>query len=253
MFDFFFKKKKIVLDCFTHKHYVHNFAKINYASKFYPYWWEKTIKSDDNNNVVPTIKFCDGLISFYNTGIVIPSWFSLVIDIGDNNQKEYNWRSSNNDFNDISHRYVQFKHFCLDNGFNFKIMSPWKFKTNRKINFVWSQPTWSIRNNLFNYCILPGVLNFKMQHSTHVNLFCQYDKEPKTINIEPLDPLVILHPLSDEEIIIKNHIVDENEYISICYIEEMMVFKNFSNIKNFIAYKKQRNNLYKKLEKLNGE
>jgi hypothetical protein len=69
-----------------------------------------------------------------------------------------------------------------------------------------------MRENLFKFCSLPAVVNFKDQHATNLNYFFEYQKDESFIKIEPLTPLVMLHPLTEREIEIKNHLVSKHEY-----------------------------------------
>lgn len=250
MFDFFFKKKKVVLDCFTFREYVHTYAKIDHGSNFYPDWWKKSANDFDG---YVTIKYCSALTNFYNKGIVIPSWFSLKLNVESLSEKRYSWNSSNDFFKNISHRNGQFDRFCLGDGFNFKIQSPWRFKTKRKVHFVWSDPIWSNRENLFNYSALPGVIEFRNQCGTNINLFLKYGDKPKSIYIEPLQPLVMLHAMSEEDIEIKNHLVSEKEWNNINGYREMLFLNDaIENYVNLLNYRKHRQKILDKLEKDNG-
>ena len=69
---FWFKKKKVVLECFTDNDIAFNYAKIERMDKFFPEWWKKTKKYSDKG--IPTIKGCVGFIDYYKKGITIPSW-----------------------------------------------------------------------------------------------------------------------------------------------------------------------------------
>ena len=40
-----------------------------------------------------------------------------------------------------------------------------------------------------------------------------------TIEINPLDPLVILHPMTEKKVFLKNHLVSENEYLKITSLD----------------------------------
>jgi hypothetical protein len=64
---------------------------------------------------------------------------------------------------------------------------------------------------MFNLLLLPAVVNYKYQHSTNINfLFERRDTEQK-IKIMPLTPLVMLHPQTDKNIVIKHHLVSVEE------------------------------------------
>lgn len=230
MFDIFVKRKKLVLDCFTDKPYIYNFAKVDHGAKFYPEWWKKT-PSVENQGL--TIKHCSALIEFYKRGLVIPSWFSLNIYLSE--ERNIEWYASNADqFKFESHAPEQFKLFHQDDGLNFKILSEWKFKTNRKVWFSWTQPTWSMRHYMFNMSVLPGVINFYNQHSTNMNFFLQFTDKLQVIEIEPLQPLIMLHPMSECDVEIKQHLVGSDEIRSLHFGVSRFIF----GIQNLVGAKK---------------
>lgn len=238
MFDIFFKKKKIVLDCFTHIDYAYDYAKIDHAVKFIPDWWKKTPKFIAEKNK-PTIKSCPAFVDFYKNGIVMPSWFELEITVFKKGSKNYyKWNSSNKDFNtDESHESYQFHNFVKDDAQNFKITSPWAFKTKENINFTWSQPTWSMRDLLTNFVLLPATVNYKYQHGTNVNFIILNTNEEKTFKILPLTPLVIMHAQTEQEIEIKNHLVSKNEYTRLFGVNNLILERNAQEVAGTYAKK----------------
>lgn len=257
MYDFIIKKKKVVLDCFTQQEYAYNYAKIDHGSKFYPDWWKKTPNYCDNHDDIlegksVTIKHCTGFTDYYNRAVIIPSWFSLKLHVKTIKEKRFNWQSSNEDFHELSHSKNQFDNFCLDDGFNFKIGSPWRFKTKNKVSFVWSDPVWSNRQHLFDYSVLPAVIDFRNQHSTNISLFLKFDLEPKSIFIDALQPLVALHPMFDYDLEIKNHLVSEKEYKSIDDWRKLLI-RNLTNFNELNKYRKNRIKILDKKEMDDGE
>lgn len=242
MFDIFKKNKKIILDCFCVIDYVYDYAPIDYGSKFYPTWWKETPSIKDDDTL--TIKNCTGFIDFYKKSVVIPSWFDMELEIfsdDDPQKRYYSYESSNRDTLDTdSHHQMQFEKFALKNGHNMKLTSPWAFKTKENICWTWTQPTWNLRNNLRNFTVLPAVVNYKYQHSTNINFFMITDEKSKKTRIEPRTPLVILHPMTEREIEIKNHLVEEKE------------FKRLMNVDNlfFKRTAKENSKLYSSKKKL---
>ncbi len=89
---FFFKKNKIVVDCFTANSGVQQLYPIASANKFYPEGWKKHpayIKqkiypgNPESSLTVdaPTIKKCPGFIDLFNNGFIIPSWSDFGVEI----------------------------------------------------------------------------------------------------------------------------------------------------------------------------
>lgn len=225
MFDFFLKKKKITLDCYTSSPHVYDYAPISNAINHIPDWWRNTPKkvtiSNDlelklkqeagvNDTSSATVKNCPAIINYYKKGIVIPSWFELKLEIQGNMDKTYSWRSSS-ELKLNSHYPSQYEGFSKSDGELIKIESPWRFKTSKKIYFLWSHPIWHTRETMFNLLAPPAVIDYYTQHGTHINIFFRYTEEKQNIQILPITPLVIIHPLSDYEIKIVNHLVTEKE------------------------------------------
>ena len=220
---FFIKKSEIVLDCFTDLPFVYDYAKVNHAIKFLPEWWKETPKIESN---IATIKNCQGIIDFYKKGFIIPSWFSLNLTVKAldecGNGEQWTWTSSNKEVQLDYHQSNQFFRFSEDDSSNLKFESPWFFRTKDEALFTMTQPTWNHRNWLSNFITLPGILNFKTQHATNINFLVINGQTEKHILIEPLTPLVILHPLTDKKVVIKTHLVDKKELERITGIEKFL-------------------------------
>jgi len=246
--NFFIKKNEIVLDCFTHLPHVYDLAKINHATNYVPAWWQKMpgILNDEH----ASIKHCTAFKDFFKEGIVIPSWFEMNLKIyksGD--EKWFDWETSNDSVTtDNSHHPYQFSGFAGESGKNIKITSPWAFKTQENINWVWSKPTWNMRDYLDSIELLPGVVNYKYQHATEINFFIQNKEHVQEINIPPLTPLVILHPMSEKKIIIKNHLVDKEEWFRIFGLDRLFFKRNSLDAVKFWNTKKK---LATQIEKIN--
>jgi hypothetical protein len=220
---FWIKKSEIILDCFTHRKYIYDNAKIDYSHKYYPEWWKNTDKKTAKG--APTIKHCIAFQDFYKRGVVIPSWFDLELTIFDKNQERwYEWEASNHDVDtDNSHPPSQFIHFSENNIKNMKFSSPWLCKTKEEIYWTWTQPTWSNRSFLGNCYLMPAVTNFKYQRETHINFMIINTDTTYSHRIHPLTPLVILHPMTEKKIKLKHHLIDEKEYESLFGIRNLLL------------------------------
>ena len=212
----FKKEDDIVLDCYTYLPYVYETAKINYAYKYIPDWWKKTPKITTDTNEA-SIKNCLGLKEYFKTGIVIPAWFGLQLKIHPLNHPEkmtYSYQSSTDHFKDISHSISQFSLFADHNKVNFKMHSPWLIKCEEPINFVWSHPLYSLSTQTDkNFDIMPAVVNYKYQHDTNINaVITQEEDHEKYLEIEPLNPLIIMHPMSDRRVKFRYHLVSQEEW-----------------------------------------
>jgi hypothetical protein len=245
--NFFFKKPEIVLDCFTTSSFVYDYAKVNYGHRYMPQWFKDTPLINQDGE--PTIKHCTGVKDFYKTGIVIPSWFEMRLHIfkKDNDDRSwYEWIASNEQVKcDGSHSPEQFEGYALDNGTNLKLDTPWLFRTNKYVQFAWTQPTWSQRSLIDNLTVLPAVVDYKYQHDTNISFFVLNKDEPKDVTIEALTPLVILHPMTDVNVVIKNHLVDRKEYDRINGIDKLFVKDGKTETRRWLARKKTMDKIEK--------
>lgn len=215
---FWFKRKKIVVDCFTFHAGVHNLHPIQKASKFYPEWWLNLEKTYEVSKSVwfkfdrPTMKYCTGFTSLYQEGFVIPLWSDYIIETAsDGDNKYFDFIASEDILGPGAvsfHNPAQYGHAKeFEDLVHVKINSPWHFVEKTGVKFVWTQPTWNHLNS--NIIVPPGVMDFKYQTATNINIFIQ-NKEQR-INIEHDTPMVHLIPISEHDVEIRNHLVSREE------------------------------------------
>lgn len=253
MFDIFLKRKEVVLDCFTHEPFVYDYAKINYGYKFYPEWFKNTPainETPDNprSSGIPkglTIKQCPGFKDLFKSSIIIPNWVSFSIKLSDNIEKRVEWFSSWENSSCDHHPREQYEKFVSEDFVNLKLMSPWIFKTKQNIKFVWSQPSWNMQESVFDYVILPGVVDFYTQSSVNINLLLKFNEKPKTIFINPLQPLVLLHPMTEKNVVIKHHLVSEWEWKKMHHPFGRMLFSNVDHLSKIFDKKIDRKDFIK--------
>jgi hypothetical protein len=215
-FTFFIKPKKVVVDAFTSKPYVYECSPIKPAVHFLPNWWKSippTYELEDDNGVKTknsTIKRCDGFIDHYKTGFIIPLWSDLNISIS-NDFLGYRFGYKFSDecseirFHDVAEFGSTFSEYQ-----HMKIISPWFFREKSGVNFAFIQPTWNQINLTKNIIFPPGTINYKHQCGTNINIFF---KKYQSIQYE-LEfgmPLAHILPLTEKRIVIKNHLISDNE------------------------------------------
>lgn len=233
---FWFKKNKVVLECFTTNEVAYEYAKVDRMIKFFPDWWKKTkVSCEHDNTNYPTIKKCVGILEFYKKSITIPLWAKLKLSF---NRDGFGWESSGN-VEVASHPREQFSYFAQSDGYNLKIVSPWLFRTKKLKFFSWSNPIYNNRNHINLMTFLPGVVEFKYNHVTSINYFVTASElnEEKIIYMEPFTPLATIIPMFEEEIIIKNIMVDEKEISKINY-HKFFMFNRVDNLNLYSEKKK---------------
>lgn len=210
---FFFRKKSIVLDCFTTDHTAHALTPIASSTNYYPDWWRqlpKTIKQEGQFWDTGTMKHCRGFTDYYANGITIPMWTDLSAVIGSLRNPGIMCQFADKTSDAVSHPKAQRGNYLPDEQFgHVKLVSPWAFRTKEDINFAWTHPVWNY--NSYDFTVLPAVTNYKYQNTTHVNMVVQYQLDGRIVNINANQPLVNLLPMTERKVEIKNHLIDELE------------------------------------------
>lgn len=215
MFDIFIKRSQITVDCFTNNPSIYEFNPISLANKNFPSWWKNTEKSFKYENSqsgivhdVPTIKTCDGLLSLYSVGLMIPLWSDLIIETRTDGSWRYQYSSDENG-PIVSHDRMQ-----LGNNFgrfiHVKIISPWLLQEKSGVKFLFTGAVWNYKEKMFDINIVPGCVEFAKQHSTHINFFVP--RKDGRIELNVKEPLVHLIPLSEKKIVVKNHLISDDEF-----------------------------------------
>jgi hypothetical protein len=211
MFSFFKRSPEITIDCFTAFRMIYETTPIVHAYKATPEWWDNIKKPEGKlyrihrngafNNA--NVKTCAGFLELYKRGIILENWSDRIIKI--ENNKMNTWAGFDVGC-DIHPRELYGEGF--KNYFHLKMISPWFFKEKTGVKFVWLGAEWSLED--FYFRVLPGVVDFKLNASTHVNMMIpNYDTE----FVIPLGlPLAQIIPLTDKKIKLKQHLVSEIEY-----------------------------------------
>lgn len=249
----FFKKKPIYLDCYTTFNHVYDMFKVDSAKKFVPSWFKdlpSTFTDPRSINPIPTAKTCVGISSFFRNGFIIPLWTDAnlgyaTVSNGYTNNIQLVTQFSDGFTKGQVHEQKQIgNEFMPEETYtHFKIFSPWVFECSEDIDWLWSQPTYN-----FKYpdqlIILPGALEFKYNSNVFINCSIRKLNETRTptmLQLEAGQPLVHLIPITDREVVVRNHLVNLEEWNRISQKNNRAFFFNNHNKKrNFL--KKQEEN-----------
>ena len=235
----------IILDCYTYNPFAYNFAKINHGYHYIPEWWKNTPKVVEGH---PTIKSCPAFVEYYKKGIVIPMWCEVEIQINPKGKQLFTWKSAQRDFNITEHGQDQLKGFAKEDGHNLKIMSPWFIKCREDINFTFTQPIWSQRDTMFNFILTPGIVSFKSQMGSNLNYFFQQKDTQQVINIEPLTPMAIMHPMSKRKVKLRHHLLtskDKEGFATLGHYAEAFYLARYPKLLS-----KKNKKLFEKIDKI---
>jgi hypothetical protein len=207
---FFFKKRKIYVDCFiANKHIAEIFPLCRTVEKL-PQWWKSLPKSTAIQNFpvqIPNIKKCPGFKDLFMKSICIPSWseYRLFQDpsfgfshVSPNNQAD----GSQHQEDQLGGAFPKYQHY--------KLVSPWHIKEKTGIYFIMMQASWHTHTPC-DYHMPGGCLEFKYQHSTHINLVAEKKEKLVEHTIQAGQPLVYLIPITERETVLNIHVVDDKE------------------------------------------
>lgn len=208
---FFFRKKEVVVDCFTTDPHVYDHARISPAKNYLPDWW-RNLPAPDKNEFAPkkNMRHCAGFTDYYKHSFVLPLWSDLDLEIGAKGTEEYRWQYADQRSDIETHSFKQRGDFFSDLDFlHLKLISPWFLRTKKNVNFLWSEPTWNTLHSGIR--IFPATINFYYQNATHVNILVERSSDTRIVKLDFNLPLANLTPITEKTVTLKHHLVSENE------------------------------------------
>jgi hypothetical protein len=216
---FWFKKKQIVVDCFTTHRSVYELYKPDRAIKFFPdeiksmpNYYEDVDASTKITQTSGTIRKCIGLLDYYKTGFILPMWTDFICQPKTAVAKETAIAMVQLPFYYSSHDRQQYPGMFEDY-FHVKLSSPWLFREKTGVNFMWNSAIWNLHKNLKQFTVVPAAVSYNYQSQTNINIFINKESENFTINSGT--PMVHITPISEQKVVIKHHLVDQDEYSKI--------------------------------------
>lgn len=220
---FIFKKKKIVVDCFTSNPGIHMYYPVTKYINHIPEWWKNlpsTYKVSEQSTAGftdltperPTLKKCPGIIDLFKAGITI----TLGSDLKIQTKRDGSWAYLYAENSGIEPNFMIDSHSrqnygsTFDNFIHMKIISSWLLYEKSGVNFYSTPAFWNQIEYMNKFHITPGIVNYKYQHTTNVNLFA--NRTNSLIELSAGMPLINLIPLSEHDVEIKNHVVSDDEY-----------------------------------------
>jgi hypothetical protein len=216
----FFKRKKLILECFTDKKELITDAPIDKAFKYMPEWWKTLpkpyVKLGDMNADL-NMRHCPGIVELYKHSFIIPLWSDLKISMGANTNEpyEYRWQFSDGRSGIEVHSATQRGVYLPNKNYqHLKLNTPWALQTNKDVMFTWFGATWNM-DNPENIIIPPGIDEYYQQHSTTINMFIPRSANTKEFILPFRQPLVFITPITKEKVYIKHSLVSTEEFAKI--------------------------------------
>jgi hypothetical protein len=219
---FFFKKKKIVVDCFTYSDAAYQLYKIRKATVFYPEEWKKMSAWVENPPIdrgtgikipMPTIKQCTGINKLYKQGAIIPLWLDFIMQPKTAAEGKTKLGMTEPMFAEriIPHPRSQYPGF-LENYIHVKISSVWNLVEKSGVNFVWLPALYNLNALAEHIIIPPAITYYDWQAQTNLNMFVH--KNAPDMTLKAGTPMVQIVPMTDKEVEYKCHLVGFEEYTS---------------------------------------
>ena len=213
---FFFKEKPIVFDCFTTNEQAYKWAPIKESRYFIPTWWKdldgEVPAIPHKSAEVSTMKRCEGFISLYRKGFMLPLWSDLSITVGSLKDPKLSYIFASQEKSIQDHPAWQRGRYLPEPNYaHGKIISPWAVRSNKLVACSVFQPTWNFEAPEM-IIVPPATVEYKYQASTHVNFFLPVIQVKRQFTIPFNTPLMQIVPQTDKKFELKLHLVDEKEY-----------------------------------------
>ena len=204
---FFNKNKPIYLDCYTSDRRVYEYSKIARGKEFYPEWW-KQLKHTSSEGT--TAKKCFAIHSLYNNSIVIPMWTDTQFIFGED-RDELAVDTVMKDCFVHPVKEEQRKGFRPEKDWaHISFSAPWAIRCSEDINFVFMEDGYS-NPTPEAYHLPSGVLEFKYQSALQLNFMVNTNLSTrKNFSIPHNRPMVHLLPMTEREVILRNHYVSKD-------------------------------------------
>jgi len=216
---FWFKRKKVVVDCFVNIPAVYELFKIDKANKFIPSEWKalpafEELRADEKPRTkmtvpVSTAKRCFALGNLFSTGFVIPAWSDFGIEVFHDSTFNVADPMKVMQRETASHPSWMYWDTLYKGYQHIKLCSPWLIREKSGVQFHWSQIDYQNTDRYANVHILTGVLDYKAQHDTHVNMFV---KKGSITQFKAGEPLVQVVPLTELDVELKCHLITDYEH-----------------------------------------
>lgn len=208
--NFLFKRKEIVLDCFTFDELIAQCSPIESATKFLPDWFINLPNTYQSKGIYEkgTMKYCKGMRDLYKNAFAMPMWAELAIKVADGG---FSWQFSDYVSNAHIHDVEARGTFLPTEQYGqIMLISPWALKTKENLNWVMTQATYNFEE-LNSINLMPGVLNFAEQHSANLNISInlRFDNH---FFIPTGQPMAYLFPMTEKIVKVKRHVVSLDEW-----------------------------------------
>jgi hypothetical protein len=166
------------------------------ATSMYPDWFKNISPKTD----IPSMRSCPGYIELFKKSIAIPLWRDFEITYQNSQIKNISVArvSPDNVYHYVQHHHPEQWGGGFPNQPHLKLMNPWLITCDSMTPFLITEASWHKTSN--DYTIPQGIVEFRLNTGSHVNMFLSESIHEKTILLEAGTPIVYLTPLEDVEV-----------------------------------------------------
>lgn len=175
-----------------------------------------------NHQKRESLKGCVGLRDYYKNGFCIPLWSDMELGVfpssGERGVSPEQGPGVDYDAADgyskcYFHRPAQWEHvFNKEKYAHIKLGSPWLVRCDEDVKFHLGPPAWEFYRIDKRCHILSGVVEFKYQTTSNVNLMIEREAEPYYFLLEAGTPMLHGIPLSERSVKVYTHLLEDDEY-----------------------------------------
>ena len=206
------RKPKLLFSCKPDFYSAFELYKPTYAAEFSPPWLKQVPalydKQDENGITIPgaSIKRCPGLQWTLTSGFMLPLWTDIALTINPNGT--YGFQCADNKTWLTSHPHEQMPGF-FPGYTHIKIISPWSIRCSEAIKFYWTNPYYYY-NRPTKFIIAHGMMEYKYNHSSNINLFFPLENEPYKFMIKAGEPMVHMIDTNFTEFDVEYELLKDN-------------------------------------------
>lgn len=218
--------RPVYLDCYTADPDAYKVARIKSATHYLPSWWKRlsptvqmpfTPAALNITCEISTMRHCVGFTDLFKKSFCLPLWSDIVISVNPVGTEGFLWQFADLKSDASEHPAYQRGDFLPHEHFqHLKLNSPWHLKCDEDINFLFFDPLWPSYTGEEQAIIPPGVMNYRYQSGTNINIFIRkLPDRPRQLELKFDTPLVFITPLTERKVILRHHLVTPQEIRSI--------------------------------------
>lgn len=206
-----FGKKDVVLHAYTCRAEVYERSKIFKSATDKPSWW-KNLPIFGDGKRQNNMKSCAGINDLYAKGFTMPLWSDVVLEYAKRGENWWSYEFADEESKVEVHSDTMREGWAMEYDYqHFKLSSPWLIKCDEPIDFLMTNAAYENEKPL-DWFVPNGVVNFKYQSSTQVNVLIKRGVENGELFLPFGLPMMQLIPLTERKVTIEHHLVDKNQW-----------------------------------------